>query len=132
MNPCFVSLNPICGLVSGYFSLSDCIDIFPQTGNVETVVLLHDKKVDGHIGIDLDTDKLEIPNRGATYDEIKAYVLGKYGFKVSSLYIAQTKKKSGIHERENYHAGFSKGVVPNCPKEKEEAIMDAFRYFNMI
>ena len=100
--------------------------------HVETVVLLQDKKVDGHIGINLDTDKLEIPNRGATYDEIKAYVLGKYGFKVSSLYIAQTKKKAGIHERENYNVGFGKGVVPNCPKERENAIMDAFRHFNMI
>ena len=59
-------------------------------------------------------------------------MLDKYGFKVSSLYIAQTKKKVGIHERENYHVGSSKGVVPNCSKEKEDAIMDAFRHFNMI
>ena len=126
--------------VSDLFPYTPAYDLFPckvdihgiVSTHVETVVLLHDKKVDGHIGIDLDTNKLEIPNRGATYAEIKAYVLGKYGFKVSSLYIAQTKKKAGIHERENYHAGFSKGVVPNCPKEKEDAIMDAFRHFNMI
>lgn len=67
--------------------------------HVETVVLLHDKKVDGHIGIDLDTNKLEIPNRGATYDEIKAYVLDKYGFKVSfvdapRMVIGNCKKSS--------------------------------------
>ena len=43
-----------------------------------------------------------------------------------------TKEKAGIHERENYNVGSGKGVVPNCPKEKEDAIMDAFRHFNMI
>ena len=126
--------------VSDLFPYTPAYDLFPckvdihgiVSTHVETVVLLHDKKVDGHISVDLDVKKLAIPNRGATYDEIKSYVLGKYGLKVSSLYIAQTKEKAGIHEIENYHVGSSKRVVPNCPKEKEDAIMDAFLHFNMI
>ena len=69
----------------------------------------------------------------ATYSNIKQYVFDKYGFKVSSLYIAQVKEKCGIKERENYNKpknGDSK--QPICPTEKEEAITDAVRYFQMI
>ena len=98
----------------------------------ETVVVLRDKKVDGHINIDLDVEKLGIHDNKATYDEIKAYVSEKCGYKVSSLYIAQVKEKAGIQKRENYNIGEGKGVVPHCPPEKEEAIKDALRHFGMI
>lgn len=54
-----------------------------------------------------------------------------YGFEVSSLYIAQTKDKAGIKERENYNIGEGKGVVPKCPPEKEKAILEAFKHFKM-
>ena len=67
-----------------------------------------------------------------TYAEIKEYVLATYGLKVSSLYIAQTKDKVGIKERENYYLGEGKSKKLTCPKEKEEAIISAFRHFNMI
>lgn len=100
--------------------------------HLETVVLLRDKKVDGHISIDLDVEKLGIQDKKATYDEIKAYVSEKYGYKISSLYIAQVKAKLGIKERNNYNVGAYKTAVPNCPPEKEEAIMDAFKHFGMI
>lgn len=69
----------------------------------------------------------------ATYEQIKNYVLEKYGFKVSNLYIAQVKEKCGIKERENYNK--SKNIdskQPVCPIEKEESIKDAFRNFQMI
>lgn len=56
----------------------------------------------------------------------------KYGFKVSSLYIAQVKEKAGIQKRENYNIGEVNGVVPHCPPEKEEAIKDALRHFGLI
>ena len=100
--------------------------------HVETVVVLRDKKVDGHISIDLDVEKLEIRDNKATYDDIKAYVSNKYGFKVSSLYIAQVKERAGIQKRENYNIGEGKGVAPHCPPEKEEAIKDALRHFGLI
>jgi len=67
-----------------------------------------------------------------TYDNIKRWVKTKYGFEVTSLYIAQVKGKLGIKERKNYNIGEGKGVVPHCPPEKEEAIKDALRHFNLI
>ena len=108
------------------------VDQFGHTVHVETVVLLSDKKVDGHVSIDLDVEKLEGKSGTATYAEIKAYVQEKHGIKVSSLYIGQIKDKVGIKERKNYNIGSGEGRVPTCPAEKEEAIMDAFRHFNLI
>ena len=68
-----------------------------------------------------------------TYKEIQNYVLEKFGFKVSNLYIAQVKEKCGIKERENYNKSKKEDLKqPICPIEKEEAIKDAFRYFQMI
>ena len=61
--------------------------------NVETVVLLRGEKVDDHVEIDLDVYKPERKSGTATYAEIKAYIEEKYGFKVSTLYIAQIKDK---------------------------------------
>lgn len=109
-------------------------DMFPQTVHVETVVLLSDKRVDGHIDIDLDVEKLESKGSRATYAEIKDYVKGKYGYSISSLYIAQIKDMVGLDKRLNYNHGPGKtdGRTLVCPPEKEEAIMDAFRHFNLI
>ena len=100
--------------------------------HVETVVLLSDKKVDSHVSIDLDVEKLEGRSETATYAEIKAYVEEKFGFKVISLYIGQIKNKVGLEKRKNYNLGSGEGRVPTCPPEKEEAIMDAFKHFNLI
>lgn len=68
----------------------------------------------------------------ATYKEIKTYILEKYGMKVSSLYIGQIKDRVGIKERTNYNIGSGKSKVPACPIEKENAIVEAFKYFGMI
>ena len=69
----------------------------------------------------------------ATYDEIKAYVLENSGLKVSSLYIAQVKEKMGIKERENFNVSKKEDAkVPQCPAEKEKAIVDALKHFGMI
>lgn len=66
----------------------------------------------------------------ATYEQIKEYVLNKFGFKVSTLYIAQIKKKCGIELRENYNKSKKeKQVIPQCTPEKEEAIIDALRLY---
>lgn len=100
--------------------------------HIETVVLLSGEKVDSHISIDLDVEKLEGKSGTATYAEIKEYIEKKHGLKVSSLYIGQIKNKVGIKERQNYNVGSGEGRVPNYPPEKEEAIMDAFRHFGWI
>ena len=68
----------------------------------------------------------------ATYTEIKEWIKSEYDLKVSSLYVAQIKDKCGIEKRLNYNIGDNKSRVPKCPPEKEEAVMEAFRHFNMI
>lgn len=105
------------------------------TADTETVVLLSKLKVDHHIEIELKMDELDLTaaESKATYDEIKAYVLNKYGLKVSQLYIAQIKRKCGIIERKNYNVSKKEDAkVPQCPPEKEAAIMDALKHFQMI
>lgn len=111
------------------------VDLFPMTHHVETVALLSKLNTEHHLDIEIGEDELsEIDfSKDATYGEIKKYVLDKYGLKVSSLYIAQIKRKHGLIERENYN--FSKKEnqrVPNCPEEKEKAIEDALEHFGMI
>ena len=109
------------------------VDMFPRTAHVETVVLLSREKADDHIRFSINTEDLKKNVGGyATYGDIKAYVLEKFGLKVSSLYIAQTKDKCGIKERENYYIGEGKSKELICPPEKEQAIMDAFRHFGML
>ena len=111
------------------------IDQFPGTGHVETVVLLSQQKPDDTIEIDLDLDELDATSAElkATYQEIKDYVLKEFGLKVSSLYISQVKRKCGIEVGENYNLPKSENArVPQCPKEKEDAIKAALKYFAMI
>ncbi len=111
------------------------VDLFPGTGHVEAVVLLSKLKADHHIEVELNTDELDLTSAEsrATYDEIKAYVKEHTGLSVSSLYIAQVKQKYGLEKRENYNKAKSKDSrQPKCPKEKEEAIVEALRHFNMI
>ena len=103
--------------------------------HVETVVLLSKQKPDDTIEIDLDLDELDATSAElkATYQEIKDYVLKEFGLKVSNLYISQVKRKCGIEVGENYNLPKSENArVPQCPKEKEEAIKAALKYFAMI
>ena len=110
------------------------VDMFPNTAHVETVVLLSRKIPDDRIEIDIDLDELDITTAEskATYEEIKEYVLNKYHFKVSSLYIAQIKTKYGIKEAINYNISKKGTRVPLCPPDKENAITDALKYYGMI
>ena len=78
----------------------------------------------------MDTSGLQ---KGATYPEIKARVLEQTGLKVSSLYISQVKQKCGLEVRENHHKAKSENAKqPQCPKEKEDAIVEALKYFKII
>lgn len=110
------------------------VDMFPRTAHVETVCQLILRKPAVHINIDVDVEELVQDKRGmATYGQIKDYVLEHSGLKVSSLYIAQVKQKCGIIERENYNKPKSEDAKqPQCPPEKEKAIMEALRYYGMI
>ena len=123
-------------LAAGYEVQRSCsVDQFCETVHVETVVLLSQQKPDDTIEIDLDLDELDATSAElkATYQEIKDYVLKEFGLKVSSLYISQVKRKCGIEVGENYNLPKSENArVPQCPKEKEEAIKAALEYFAMI
>ncbi|MBR1483302.1 MAG: 23S rRNA (uracil(1939)-C(5))-methyltransferase RlmD [Ruminococcus sp.] len=111
------------------------VDMFPHTEHIESVVLLSRKMPDDKIEVDLDLDELDLTSAEskATYQEIKDYVLKEYGFKVSTLYISQVKRKCGIIERENYnHSRKENPHIPQCPKDKEDAIRAALEHFGMI
>jgi 23S rRNA (uracil1939-C5)-methyltransferase len=108
--------------------------MFPRSAHVETVVLLSKLKSTTSIEVKIDLDEMDLTKSEskATYDEIKQYVLDNFGFKVSQLYIAQVKRKYGIIERSNYNIGESKAKVPQVPADKEKAIEDALKHFQMI
>ena len=111
------------------------IDNFPRTGHVETVALLSKLDVDKHIDVEIKLDELDLTSAEskASYAQIKEYILEKFDLKVSTLYIAQIKKKCGIVLREHYNKSKKeKQIIPQCTPEKEEAIMDALRHFKMI
>ena len=89
------------------------------------------KKVRVEFSLD-DMDMSEFQD-GATYEQIKEYVLCKTGLKVSSLYISQVKRKCGLEVGKNYNIAKSEDAKqPQCPPEKEQAIMEAFKHFGMI
>ena len=83
---------------------------------------------------DLCPARTEAERRQATYEEIKKYV-AEYndGMKVSNLYIAQVKRKCEIELAENFNIPRSEGAKqPQCPREKEDAIVKALKAFRMI
>ena len=111
------------------------VDMFPRTSHVETVCLLSKLKSKEHIEIEVKMDEMDLTSAEskATYEEIREYVLEHTGLKVSHLYIAQVKQKYGIIERENYNKPKSENAKqPQCPPEKEEAITEALKHFNML
>ena len=115
--------------------LGDTLWLRNENG-VETVCLL--SKLSGtknHITVKLDMDEMDVSaaESKATYQEIQEWVQEKYGFHVTNLNIAQVKRKHGITERENYNKPKSEDSrQPGCPEEKERAIEEAMRYFQMI
>lgn len=124
------SLNDICG----WYRQGQ---ILWESGNtVETVVLLSKGMVDSRkVKVDFSLEDMDLSEfKGkATYEQIKAYVLEETGLKVSSLYIAQIKKKCGLDVGENFNLPKSENArQPQCTQEKEDAIMQAFRHFGII
>lgn len=138
----YVSCNPstlardlkfLCG--NGY-TLKQVVpvDMFPNTEHVETVVMLSQLKPDDVVQVELNAEDLALTSAEAkaTYEEIKTYVKRAFGFKVSSLYIAQVKQKMGLPMGKNYNVSKKGTRVPLCPPEKEEAILEALKHYKMI
>ena len=112
-----------------------CISITLST-HCETVVLLSKGEVDSKkIRVEFSLEDMDMSEfqDGATYPQIKEYVLEHTGLKVSNLYISQIKRKCGIGVGKNYNLPKSEDSrQPQCPQEKEKAIREAFKYFGMI
>lgn len=112
------------------------VDLFPWTEHTEMVVLLSKGEVDSKkIRVEFSLEDMDMSEfqDGATYTQIKDYVLEHSGLKVSNLYISQIKRKCGIEVGKNYNLPKSEDSrQPQCPPEKEKAIREAFKYFGMI
>ena len=111
------------------------VDNFCYTSHVETIVLLSKLDSKKYISVELPMDNMDLTSAEskATYKQIQNYVLEKFRFKVSTLYIAQVKKKHGLEVREHYNIPKNeKQKVPQCSIEKEEAILDALKHFKML
>ncbi len=113
-----------------------CCDMFGGTVHVETIVLLSKGEVDSKkIRVEFSLEDMDMSEfqDGATYPQIKEYVLEHTGLKVSNLYISQIKRKCGIEVGKNYNLPKAEDSrQPQCPPEKEKAIREAFKYFGMI
>ena len=140
----YVSCDPAtlardCKLFSerGYcVSKARAFDLFPRTHHVETVVLLSKGEIDSKkVRVEFSLEDMDMSGfqQGATYEQIKAYVLEHTGLKVSSLYISQVKRKCGLDVGQNYNLSKKEDAkAPQCPPEKEVAIREAFNYFRML
>ena len=110
--------------------------LWDKGNTVETVVLLSKGEVDSKkIRVEFSLEDMDMSEfqDGATYPQIKEYVLEHTGLKVSNLYISQIKRKCGIGVGKNYNLPKSEDSrQPQCPPEKEKAIREAFKYFGMI
>ncbi len=125
-----------------------CVDMFPATSHVETVVLLSHKKPDGHINVKVEFGEGEgkvpldniakraeeyKPKERVTYKMIKEYIEAKYGFKVHTAYIAEVKRDLGLPMYDAPNAVEELKQPRKHPTaEKVEAIRDALKYFEVI
>lgn len=131
-----LALTVMAALPTHAEAVSIWLDLTPGTESVETVVLLSKGEVDSKkIRVEFSLEDMDMSEfqDGATYPQIKEYVLEHTGLKVSNLYISQIKRKCGIGVGKNYNLPKSEDSrQPQCPQEKEKAIREAFKYFGMI
>ena len=122
-------------LARGYVvDKAQCVDMFPNTVHVETVVKLSLKKDTPKIEVTMEPDEESnyTPEEKATYSKIKEYVKEKYGVNVHTSYIAQVKRMCGLDMGENYNKSKKENPeVKQCPQEKVEYVKDALRHFGL-
>lgn len=111
------------------------VDMFGNSGHVETVVKLSLKKDTPKIEVCMEPDEESnyTPTERVTYQKIKEYVKEKYGVNVHTSYIAQVKRMCGLDVGENYNKSKKENPeVKQCPQEKIEYIKDALMQFGVI
>ncbi len=125
-----------------------CVDMFPATSHVETVVMLSHKKPDSVINVKVEFGEGEgkvpldniakraaayKPKERVTYKMIKEYIEAKYGFKVHTAYIAEVKRELGLPMYDAPNAVEELKQPRKHPTaEKVEAIKDALKHFEVI
>ena len=134
---------------AGYtLQTAEAFDLFPRCAHVETVVLLSQKKPDGHINVKVEFGEGEgkvpldniakraeeyKPKERVTYKMIKEYIEAKYGFKVHTAYIAEVKRDLGLPMYDAPNAVEELKQPRKHPTaEKVEAIKDALKHFEVI
>ena len=131
-----LALTVMAALPTHAEAVSIWLDLTPGTESVETVVLLSKGEIDSKkVRVEFSLEDMDMSEfqDGATYPQIKEYVLEHTGLKVSNLYISQIKRKCGLEVGKNYNLPKSEDSrQPQCPQEKEKAIREAFKYFGMI
>ena len=115
-----------------------CVDMFPETGNCETVVLLTQKrkskdyKVEIEIPIGVDGSKTYTEEK-STYQNIKKFIKAKYGVNTHTKDIAEVKRDCGVEMRLNYNISKKENPkIRHCTQEKRGYIMDALEYYQVI
>lgn len=131
-----LALTVMAALPTHAEAVSIWLDLTPGTESVETVVLLSKGEIDSKkVRVEFSLENMDMSGfqKGATYPQIKEYVQEHSGLKVSSLYISQVKRKCGLDVGDSYNKPKSENSKqPQCPPEKEAAIMEALRYYGMI
>ena len=131
-----LALTVMAALPTHAEAVSIWLDLTPGTESVETVVLLSKGEIDSKkVRVEFSLEDMDMSEfqDGATYPQIKEYVLEHTGLKVSNLYISQIKRKCGLEVGKNYNLPKSEDSrQPQWPPEKEKAIREAFKYFGMI
>jgi 23S rRNA (uracil1939-C5)-methyltransferase len=131
-----LALTVMAALPTHAEAVSIWLDLTPGTESVETVVLLSKGEIDfKKIRVEFSLEDMDTSGfqQGATYGQIKERVLEQTRLKVSSLYISQVKRKCGLEVGQSYNLSKKENAKqPQCPPEKEAAIMEALKYFGMI
>ena len=107
---CYISCDPATlardlKMISREYKIEEVtpVDLFPNAAHIETVVLLS-KGIDisaGKLRVEMSVEDMDLSDaHGKTsYGEIKKHVKDKTGLNVTSLNIAQVKRKYGMIER---------------------------------
>lgn len=136
----YISCNPVTQkrdieMLAGKYEIKKIVpvDLFPNTGHVETVVLLSNERNQHYnVSVKVDVDARYQKAKKVTYKQIQDYVREKFDYFAHSSYIAEVKRECGLEVHEAYNAVENSVRVSHCPDERKEQIREALKYFGVI